>query len=65
MPKPWGQPVLSLRLPAEDINGLKQLATDRQQTVTGILKEMIEDLLRQEGVRTAPKQLDGQITIDA
>ena len=61
--KPWGQPVLSIRLPAEDIRGLKHLALRRELTVTEIVRDLIEQLLDEEGIPRKPEQLPGQMSI--
>lgn len=64
MPKPWGQPMLSLRLPAEDIKGLKYLAKETDQTVTDIVRNLIEEHLQDWGAYPPPEQLDGQVRMD-
>lgn len=64
MSKPWGQPVLTLRLPGEDIRGLKHLAMRRELTVSEIVRDLIEQLLDDEGIPRQPQPLPGQMSID-
>lgn len=64
MKKPWGQPVLSIRLPGEDIRGLKHLAMKKGLSVSEIVRDLIEQLLDVEGIPRQPQPLPGQMSID-
>ena len=64
MPKPWGQPMLSIRLPADDLRRLKYLARERNTTVTEIVRALIVEHLEASGVKPARQELLGQTRID-
>ena len=58
--EPYGDPVLTLRLPAWQINGLKQVAKTEDTTVSALIREMVTTLLKEHGVTSEPvKQIDG------
>lgn len=62
--KQWGDPVITLRIPAWQIAGLKRVAADTNSTVSALIREQIDTLLYVNGItdgKTAPT-LDGQIS---
>lgn len=58
-----GRPIISLRMPREQIQGLQILARQQGRTVSDILRELVEQTLKENHIRTAPEQLDGQLSV--
>ena len=61
----YGDPVLTLRLPAWMISGLKQVALKEDTSVSALIREMVEALLKEHGIHAdADRPIDGQCTMD-
>ena len=62
--KQWGDPVITLRLPAWQIAGLKRIAADSNSTVSALIREQIDTLLYVNGITEDKKApiLDGQVS---
>lgn len=58
-----GRPLIALRLAPETIAGLKICARKHGLTVSDLIRELIDQKLTQEGIRTTDKPLEGQISI--
>ena len=60
-----GDPVMTLRLPAWMISGLKHVALKEDTTVSALIREMVEALLKERGIHPdADRPIDGQCTLD-
>ena len=60
--KQWGDPVLTLRLPAWQISGLKKIASEHQTSVSALIRDQIDALLYVNNITAeAERPLDGQI----
>ncbi len=64
MPKPWGQPLLSIRLPADELRRLKYLSRQRTTTVTELVRALILEHLEASGVKAPRSELLGQTHLD-
>ena len=64
MTKNQWDPVLTLRIPAWQIAGLKRIAADTNSTVSALVREQIETLLYVNGIIEDKKApiLDGQVS---
>lgn len=60
--KRYGDPVLTLRIPKESLAALKLLAARESTSVSGILRALIDQRLKESGITPAPVPVDGQIT---
>ena len=63
MAKHRGRPILTLRLGPEIIAALKMSANRHGLTVSDLLRQLIDDQLRRDGISTTDKPIDGQIGI--
>ena len=63
MGKPWGQPLLSIRLPAEDKRRLEYLARQENTTVTEIVRSLISERIKDVGNAPSSDELPGQMHI--
>ena len=63
--KQWGDPVITLRLPAWQIAGLKRIAADSNSTVSALIREQIDTLLYVNGFSAGntASTLDGQVSV--
>lgn len=57
-----GNPVLTLRLPAWQIAGLKTIARESQTTVSQLLREQVDSLMWANNIVPSPIPLPGQIS---
>jgi hypothetical protein len=66
MRKPYGDPVVTMRLPREMIAGAKMAAARHDTTLSGLVRELIADRLDQDGIpwQMPPEPTTGQITLD-
>ena len=63
--EPYGDPVMTLRLPAWMISGLKQVALKEDTSVSALIREMVEALLKEHGIHAdADRPIDGQCSMD-
>lgn len=61
----YGDPVMTLRLPAWMISGLKQVALKEDTSVSALIRDMVGTCLDQHGIRPdADRPIDGQCTMD-
>ena len=61
----YGDPVMTLRLPAWMISGLKQVALKENTSVSALIREMVVTLLDENGIYPdADRPIDGQCTMD-
>ena len=58
-----GRPILTLRLGSEIIAALKISANRHGLTVSDLLRQLIADQLRNDGISTAYKPIDGQMSM--
>lgn len=62
--KQWGDPVITLRIPAWQISGLKMLAKRTGTSVSALIREQIDSVLWINGIKgPEPEQLPGQISV--
>ena len=63
--KQWGDPVITLRIPAWQIAGLKRVAADTNSTVSALIREQIDTLLYVNGITEGKNEpiLDGQVSV--
>ena len=60
-----GDPVMTLRLPAWMISGLKQVALKEDTSVSALIREMVGTCLDQHGIHSdADRPIDGQCSMD-
>ena len=63
MSKHWGDPVITLRIPAWQVSGLKIVAKNANTTVSALIREQIESILWANGIAApSAQQIDGQIS---
>ena len=60
----YGDPIMSLRMPADQIAGLKIAAERDGIPVSGIIRELVYRYLKENGITGKIKQLEGQTTIE-
>ena len=58
-----GNPIVTLRLPAEIINALKICASKHGLTVSDLLRQLIHDQLCRDHIYTRETPIDGQLTM--
>ena len=59
-----GSPMIALRLPKETIAALKISARRHGVTVSDLLRQIIDDLLKRDGIHVNTTPLPGQRDID-
>ena len=66
MCKPYGDPVVTLRLPREMIAGARMAAARHDTTLSGLVRDLIADQLDRDGIdwRGASTPTPGQITLE-
>ena len=62
--KRYGDPVLTLRVPRETIAGLKISARRRGETTSQVIRDLVNEHLREEGISVPREELPGQMHID-
>lgn len=62
--KQYGDPVLTLRVPASMIAGIKIAAREDNTTPSGYIRDMIADDLAQRHININPTPIDGQIDVN-
>ena len=63
MAKQRGNPIITLRLPGPVIAALKISAQQHGETVSGLIRDLIDDQLRRDGIQPTSKPIDGQISM--
>ena len=63
MAKHRGRPIITLRLGPEIIAALKIAASRHGLTVSDLVRQLIDDQLRRDGISTTGKPIDGQMTM--
>lgn len=58
-----GRPIITLRLDPPTIAALKIAANRHGMTVSDLLRQLIDEQLRRDGISTTPAQIDGQLTM--
>ena len=58
-----GRPILTLRLGPEIIAALKLDANRHGLTVSDLLRQLIDEQLERDGISTASKPIDGQMSM--
>ena len=58
-----GKPIITLRLDAPRITALKMAADRHGLTVSDLLRQLIEDQLKQDGITISSEPLPGQMTM--
>lgn len=58
-----GNPVLTLRLDSGTTDALKECAKQHGETVSELLRQLIEEQLRKDGISTSNKPIEGQLTM--
>ena len=66
MCKPYGDPVVTMRLPREMIAAARMTAARHDTTLSGLMRDLIAERLDQDGVvwQTSTDPTPGQITIN-
>lgn len=66
MNKPYrGSPILCVRLPEWQINGLKLIARKEKSTTSDLIRDMVAAILHENGItERGMKVIDGQIRLD-
>lgn len=62
--KVYGDPLIAVRLPAEVIKGIKTLAERQNTSVSAIVRDLIEGELKENGIKSSPTQIEGQMRIE-
>ena len=58
-----GRPIVTLRLDSGTIAALRMCANNHGLTVSDLLRQLIEAKLREDGISTSSKPIDGQISM--
>ena len=58
-----GRPIITLRLAPETIAALKICANQHGKSVSDLLRDLIDEQLSRDGISTAQKPIEGQISI--
>ena len=58
-----GRPIITLRLDAARIAALKMAAGRHGMTVSDLLRQLIDDQLKQDGISVTSDPLPGQVSI--
>jgi len=58
-----GRPIITLRLDAARIAALKMAADKHGLTVSDLLRQLIDDQLKQDGISVTSEPLPGQVSI--
>ena len=59
-----GSPMISIRLPQQTITALRKISKDDQTSVSDLIRQQIDQLIAEKGVRIPTEQLPGQTRID-
>ena len=63
MAKTRGRPMIALRLDPWEISALKISASRHGKTVSDLLRDLIAQQLREDGITAQPKPIEGQISM--
>lgn len=63
MPKQRGKPILTLRLSPETITALRISANRHGLTVSDLIRQLIHEQLKADGITASSEPLPGQITM--
>lgn len=58
-----GRPIIALRLDPPTIAALKIAANRHGLTVSDLIRQLIEEQLRRDGISTSPAPIEGQISM--
>ena len=58
-----GRPIITLRLDAARIAALKMAANKHGLTVSDLIRQLIDDQLKQDGISVSSEPLPGQVSI--
>ena len=58
-----GRPIITLRLDAARIAALKMAAGKHGLTVSDLLRQLIDDQLKQDGISVTSEPMPGQVSI--
>ena len=58
-----GRPIITLRLDAGRIAALKMAANRHGLTVSDLIRQLIDDQLKQDGISVTSEPLPGQVSI--
>ena len=62
--KQYGDPLFAVRMPGAVITGLKLLAKQRGVTASDVVRELVVEELKANGIRTIDEPLPGQMTVE-